>query len=175
MKTPYLFHYSRVALFIMAVLCYCACKQPEHKALKPVDKATLLKIVKSLAQAEGSKGSTPEDGVKLLRSYAELYELVITEKAVRPTNPMAVQVFISRAPDFGYFDFNLPAGLRKQLSYQDLDKAYGPGIESPRPKEPLGFSVMYHVPGGGQIAIMATSQEPPPAAKLGIYQITVML
>jgi hypothetical protein len=69
----------------------------------------------------------------------------------------------------------LTLNLQKQLTYHDLNQAYGNGIESPRPKEPVGFGVMYHIEGCGNIAVATSSQFPPSVARPVIERITVML
>jgi hypothetical protein len=166
---------GRYWLLLMALLCCCACRQPQSKPLKQVDKATLLKMVKSMAQTLARKGGNMNDGLKLLQSYTKSYDLVIKHKTPGPVTPATVQVSVYDGRDMNWFAFDVPVKIQQQLTFNDLKNAYGSGIESPPVKEPISFSVMYEVHDARTIAIISESRNLPSAVKPGIFNLLIML
>jgi len=110
----------------------------------------------------------------LLRSYTEDYKLVITSQALRSAETDVVHVHVSIGKDLTWFSFELPEALKQQLTYADLKHAYGLGIETPRPKEPMEFSVMFEMAGARSVPIFADSKHPPSAGIDSIFSINVM-
>lgn len=165
-------NFIQLLFFSVMIISYSACRQPATKLKQPVNKLMLLQLIKKLVVIENR---TPGQGIALLRSFAQNHDLHMISSNQKFKDTTVLQARFNPNKDFPCYYFNLPANFQKQLTYHDLDLAYWKGIESPRPKEPLSFSIMYHVKGGGNIAIMTTSQFPPPVARPMIGRITVML
>lgn len=157
-------------LIIAAITCF-ACNH--GKAFRqPIDKNVLMKMIKQLAEAEGKHA--PDAGSDLLRDFAERYELVVVDSLFKQVDSSMVLVRVVRDKEFPHIDIQLPLHLQKQLTFADFDHVFGAGIESPRPKEPISFSVMFRADKVGDIRVAVNSHQPPNAIHQEIYEILIL-
>lgn len=140
----------------------------------PIEKNVLLELVKGIAETESKTGHRSDASRKLLETYATKYELVVVDSTFKPADSAMVQVRMVQDKVFPHIDLKLPLRLQHLLTYADLEEAFGKGIEAPRPKEPIGFSVMYHFPLNGQITIAAHSERPPEVIHPNIYELMIL-
>ncbi|QXV63703.1 hypothetical protein INP83_11335 [Mucilaginibacter sp. 21P] len=157
-------------LILTGIMCW-SCKHG-HVSRDRVDKNILLELVKQLADTKGSHA--PEASRALLHDYAGRYEMVMVDSLFKPAACNLVQVRIVPDKDFSYIDIRLPTQLEGQLTYADFDHVFGAGTEPPRPKEPVGFSVMYSASKRADIRVAVNSHQPPEAVHPEIYQILIL-
>lgn len=138
---------------------------------QPVDKIVLFQLIKQLAEAEGKHMPDASRGV--LRDFTERYELVVVDSLFKPADSNLVQVRVVHDKEFPHINIQLPLRLERQLTYVDFDHVFGAGMESPRPKEPIGFSVMYPAAKQGDIRVAVHSNQPPEVVSPEIYEILI--
>lgn len=147
---------------ISMVRCESKIKQDGHsqKTVKDIDKSVLLAMIDSLAGAIARQGSTVADGRYLLLRYQHDYKLLIQGKPKDLRNADVTFVNIS---DQSYllFVFGLSKPLQKQLSFKDLQKAFGKGKMGFIPEEPVNFSTMFQPRSMGNVIISVTSANLP--------------
>ena len=160
-------------LLIIAAITCVACNRYKVSR-QPVDKKCLLELIEQLAEAESKH--TPDASLDLLKDYAERFEFVIVDSLFRPADSNMVQVRVVHDKEFPHIDVQLPLHLESQLTYVDFDHFFGPGIETPRPKEPIGFSVLYKAAKGegDDIRVAVHSHQLPDASHPEIYQILIL-
>ncbi|PJJ79253.1 hypothetical protein CLV57_2380 [Mucilaginibacter auburnensis] len=139
---------------------------------QPVDKNALMNIIKQLAEVEGKHAQ--DTSSNLLRDWAEKYSLVEVDTLSIHADSNMVKVCVVRNKDFPHIIIQLPVHLQRQLTFADFDHVFGAGIESPRPKEPISFSVMFRAAKVGDIRVAVNSHRPPNAVHPEIYEILIM-
>ncbi|WDF55612.1 hypothetical protein [Mucilaginibacter sp. KACC 22063] len=158
-------------LFIVAVMTCFACNHREASR-QQVDKNALLELIKQLSKTEGKNTSNASRDV--LRDYAKRYELIVVDSIFKAADSSMVQVRVVHDKQFPHIDIQLPSQLERQLTFADFAQLFGTGVESPRPKEPIGFSVMYIASKVGDIRVMVQSHQPPDVPHPQIYQILIL-
>lgn len=158
-------------LLIVAVMTCFACNSGKV-ARQPVDKNALLRLIRQLVETEGE--NTPGVSRDLLRDYSERYKLVVVDNLFKQADSNTVHVRVVHNKEFPHIDVQLPSQLAAQLTYADFDHVFGAGIESPRPKEPIGFSVMYPAAKVGDIRVAVHSRQSPDSVRPEIYQILIL-
>jgi hypothetical protein len=181
MKTSSPWYQYLLMLFCITGIAASSCNQPAKspvsvapKALKKVDKQTLLNMVTDVAKAMSPKGSQRKDGVAVLKSYANTYDLMINGMPKHQPDTGYVYVNVTGDSIVTYFIFGLPQSLGKQITFADLNKAYGPGILSPLPKEVTKISTSFHLKEASGVSVFVDSKNLPDAKENLIEQITVM-
>lgn len=154
----------------------------EVKALKMIDKNTLLSIVSDLSKNMSKNHSTVAEAVKVLKSYSSTYKINIggIDKPFNNGKEYLSVYFTKEDRDTSKISFcslTLPQPLYNQITFNDFKEKFGDWEKLPlnvRPKEAPYISTSFYYKDAPHIAIQVDSKKLPEYDNNSIEQIEII-